>query len=206
MSLSRFCHCPQKGHVDRLQHVCGYVKKFPRGAIQFCTGISDHEVLFGVPPIKYDWMEMVYGSPTEEVPVDAPQPKGNSVRMSTSCDANLMHDLVMGRPASSILRFFNQTPMDWFSKHQNQVKSATYGSEFMVAHQAVEQIIDLHYTLHMLGVPIDGPCWLFGDSKLVVTSSTIPHSTLNKHWNTLSYHKVHECLWPDNLSWLSSIQ
>ena len=118
----------------------------------------------------------------------------NQKAMSTYCDANLMHDLVMGRPASSILRFFNQTPMDWFPKHQNQVKSATYGSEFMVAHQAVEQIIDLHYTLHMLGVPIDGPCWLFGDIKLVVTSSTIPHSTLNRHWNTLSYHKVHEVI------------
>jgi hypothetical protein len=27
----------------------------------------------------------------------------------------------------------------------------------MVARQATEQIIDLWYTLHMLGIPIDGP-------------------------------------------------
>ena len=62
----------------------------------------------------------------------------------------------------------------------------------MAARQAVEQIIDLCYTLQMLRVPIDGPSWLLGDNKSVVTLSMIPHSSLNKHWNTLSYHKVHE--------------
>ena len=46
----------------------------------------------------------------------------------------------------------------------------------------------------MLRVLIDGPSWLFGDNKSVVTSSTIPHSGLNKHWNALSYHKVHEAI------------
>ena len=39
---------------------------------------------------------------------------------------------------------------------QNQVESATCGSEFMVAGQSVEQIIDLCCTLHMFGIPIDG--------------------------------------------------
>ena len=31
---------------------------------------------------------------------------------------------------------------------------------------------------------------MFGDNKSVVTQSTIPHSTLNKRWNALSYHRV----------------
>ena len=64
----------------------------------------------------------------------------------------------------------------------------------MAARLAVEQIIDLCYTLHMLGVPIEGPSWLFSDNKAVVTSSTIPHSSLNKRWNAISYHKVHEAV------------
>ena len=54
--------------------------------------------------------------------------------------------------------------------------------------------MDLRYTLRMLGVPIDGPAWLFGDNKSVVTSSTIPHSTLSKRWNALSYHRVWEAI------------
>ena len=64
----------------------------------------------------------------------------------------------------------------------------------MAAQQAVEQIIDLHYTLCMLGVPIDGPSWLFRDNKSVVTSSMIPHLSLDKNWNALSYHKVHKSI------------
>ena len=71
-------------------------------------------------------MESVYGSPTEEVPEDAPTPNGNSVHTSTYKDANLLHDLTTGRSASGILHFFNQTPVDAFSKQQNQVESATY--------------------------------------------------------------------------------
>ena len=64
----------------------------------------------------------------------------------------------------------------------------------MAARQAVEQIIDLCYTLHMFGVPLDGASWLFGDNKSVVMSSTIPHSSLNKRWNALSYHKVRKAV------------
>ena len=100
-----------------------------------------------------------------------------------------MHDVITGHSASGILHFLNQTPLEWFSKRQVQVKTATYGSEFMAAQQAMEQIIDLHYTLRMFVIPLDGASWLFGNNKSIVTSSTIPHSSLGKHWNALSYHR-----------------
>ena len=88
----------------------------------------------------------------------------------------------------------NQTLVQWFSKRQKQVETATYGSKFMAARQAIEQIMDLRYTLKMLGVPLDGPSWLFGDNQSVVTSSTLPHSTLSKRWNALSYHRCREAI------------
>ena len=139
-------------------------------------------------------MESVYGNPQEPIDPRAPTPKGKVVRTTSFCDANLMHDIVTGRSASGILDFLNQTPIDWFCKRQNQVETATYGSEFMVARQATERIIDLRYTLRSFGVPLDGAAWLFGDNKSVVTSSTIPHSTLSKRWNALSYHRVREAV------------
>ena len=46
----------------------------------------------------------------------------------------------------------------------------------------------------MLGIPIDGPAWLFRDNQSVLTSSTIPHSSLNKRHNALSYHRVRESI------------
>jgi hypothetical protein len=115
------------------------------------------------------------------------------MQTTTYADAKLMHDLVTGQSMSVILHFVNQTLIQWFSKKQNTVETAMYGSEFTVARQAAEQILDLRYTLRTMGIPIDGKSWLFGDNQSVITSTTIPKSTLNKHHNASSYHCVHEC-------------
>ena len=79
-----------------------------------------------------------------------------------------------------ILHFVNQTPIEWFSKLQNTVETATYGSEFVVATSATKQIIDLRYTLRMLVVPLEGKSWMFGNNESVVKSSTIPQSNLDE--------------------------
>ena len=194
MSLNRFRQSPHIGHVERLIHIIGYIHHFPHAAIRFRTGIPDHETLFGDTPVTHEWMHTIYGNVTENIPPDMPTPKGRLIRLTTFVDANLMHDLVTGHSSSGILHFLNQTPIDWFTKRQKQVETATYGSEFMAACQAIEQIMDLCYALRMFGVPLDGPSWLFGDNRSVVTSSTLPHSTLGKCWNALSYHHCHEAV------------
>jgi len=102
--------------------------------------------------------------------------------------------MVMGRSATGTLHLLNKTPAEWFSKRQNQVETATYGSEFMAMRIGTEQIIELRYMLRMLGVPIQGPSWIFGDNQSVVISSTLPSSTLKKRWNALSYHRVREAV------------
>jgi hypothetical protein len=183
---------PRIGHLERLKRIYGYIKRNPDGAIRFRVRIPDHESQ-GT-PLKYDWSSTVYGSAREELPPDMPVPKGKAVRTTTYLDANLMHDLITGRSMSGIIHLINQTPIQWFSKKQNTVETATYGSELMVARQASEQVMDLRYTLRMMGIPIDGPSWCFGDNQSVIVSSTIPQSMLNKRHNALSYHRVRECI------------
>jgi hypothetical protein len=39
--------------------------------------------------------------------------------------------MVTGRSVTAILHFLNQTPMDWYSKKQATVETATFGSEFI---------------------------------------------------------------------------
>ena len=194
MSLGRFRAAPREGHLERLKKLCGYFRKRPHGAIRFRTEIPKHEEIFGYEPVRYEWMESVYGCPSEPISESFPEPKGKTVRSTSFCDANLMHDTVTGRSASGCMEMLNQTPIDWMAKRQPQVETATYGSEFMVARQAVERIQDLRYTLRSFGVPLEKEAWLFGDNKSVVTSSTIPHSALSKRWNALSYHKVREAI------------
>ena len=191
-TMSRYRTAPRIGHLERLKRLYGYLKKRPDGATRFRVGIPNHESQ-GT-PVHYDWAQSVYGNVTEELPTDMPTPKGEPVRLTTYEDANLMHDLITGRSMTGILHLLNQTPIHWFSKKQSTVETATYGSEFIAAKQATEQIIDLRYTIRMLGVPLDGPSWMFGDNQSVVTSSTIPHSSLNKRHNALAYHKIREAI------------
>ena len=73
--------------------------------------------------------------------------------MTTFVDANLYHCKVTGKEATGILHLVNQTPVDWYSKKQATVETATYGSEFVAAKVATEQIIDLRYTHRRMGVP-----------------------------------------------------
>jgi hypothetical protein len=69
----------------------------------------------------------------------------------------------------------------------------------------VDQIIDLRTTLQYLGVPVHHKSYMFGDNQAVVMNSSIPHSSLNKKHNALSYHQVREmiaakilgCYWMD---------
>ena len=94
------------------------------------------------------------------------------------------------------------TPIVWFSKRQNTVETATYGSEFVAARIATDQVIDLQLTLRYLGVPVLDKSYMFGDNKSVVTSSTIPHSKLNKRHNALLYHRVREAIAAETIDFL----
>ena len=191
MTMSRFRVAPRDGHLDRVKCIYGYLAKYPDGVIHVRTDEPDYSSL---QDIEYDWEYSVYGRVSEMVPDDIPPPLGKEVVTTTYVDANLYHDLVTGHAATGILHLVNGTPVDWYSKCQATVETAMYGSEFVAARIATEQIIDLHTTLHYLGVPVKSKSYMFGDNKSVVTSSTIPHSGLNKQHNALSYHHVREAI------------
>ena len=193
-TLSRFRIEPRVGHLERIKRVYGYLRKFKHAAIRIRTGLPDYSSL---DKITYDWAYTTYGNVKEELPRDAPEPLGNPVITTTYVDANLYHDLVSGRALSGILHLVNGTPVEWFSKRQATVETATYSSEFVAARTATEQIIDLRNTLRYLGIPVHGPSYMFGDNKSVVTSSTIPHSVLSKRHNCLAYHRVREAIAAD---------
>ena len=45
-----------------------------------------------------------------------------------------------------------------------------------------------------LGTPIGAKSFLFGDNRSVVTSATVPHSTLTKSHNILAFYRVREAI------------
>jgi hypothetical protein len=109
-------------------------------------------------------------------------------------DANLYHNVLTGRSVTGVLHLINGTPIDWYSKKQATVETATYGSEFVAARTCVEQIIDLRHTLRYLGVPVIEKSQMFGDNKTVVDSATKIHAKLHKRHTALSFHRVREAI------------
>ena len=162
-----------------------------QGAIRMRTTAPDFS---SIPETAYDWEYTCYAGAKELIPDDSPPPKGKPVQTSHYVDANLYHDIISGRSVTGILHFFNQTPIDWFSKLQSTVETATYGSEYVAARTCTEQIIDLRITLRYLGVPLAGKSMMFGDNQSVVNSSMQPHSKLHKRHNALAYHKTRDAI------------
>ena len=165
--------------------------KMKHASIRVRTEEPDYSDL---PNNVYDWTYSVYGKVEELLPVDAPEPLGNHVTLTHYVDANLMHDIATGRSVTGILHLMNKTPIEWYSKKQATVETATYGSEFVASRICTEQIIDLRNTLRFLGVPIREKSYMFGDNKSVVDSSMQLNAKLHKRHTMLSFHRVREAV------------
>ena len=60
---------------------------------------------------------------------------------TTFVNANLMSELVSARSVTGIIHMINKKSIEWFSKKQNILETATYGLEFLAA-QVVTDLID----------------------------------------------------------------
>ena len=130
-----------------------------------------------LPDQDLDWTYSVYGNVKEILPDDMPEPLCEAVTTTTTMDANLNHCLATGKSLTGCLHFVNKTPVDWYFKKQARVETAIYGSEFVAAKTATEQIMDIRQTLRYLGASIGAKSFLFGDNRSVVTSA--PYLTLH---------------------------
>jgi hypothetical protein len=189
--MSGFRMAPRIGHLNRLRKMYGYLSKMRYASIHVRTedpGYSD------LSHNAYDCTYCIYGNVKEFLSTDAPEPLGNYVTLSHYVDANLMHDVTTGRSVTGILHLANKTPIEWYSKKQATVETATYGSEFVAARICVEQIIDVCNTLCYLGVPIRDKSLMFGDNKSVVDSSMQLNANLHKRHTMVSFHRVREAI------------
>jgi hypothetical protein len=205
MTLSAYRSAPRMGHLERAKHLIGYLLKNRNAPVRIPTELPDFS---GIDQPAPNWSRTPYAGAREVADPQALEPLGKPVKCTTFVDANLYHCLISGRAVTGILHFFNGTPppVNWYSKKQTTVQMATFGSEFVAARIATDQIISNRVALRYLGVPIEGHTILYGDNQSVVDNSTIPHSRLNKRRIALSYHRVQEAICANIMTfvWLDS--
>ena len=89
MTMGRFRTAPTINHWAGLVQILGYLREHLDRAIRFCMEMPPHEHMLKVK--VEDWMKTVYGDCKEQIPADAPVPKGCYVRTTTWVAAALNH-------------------------------------------------------------------------------------------------------------------
>ena len=56
----------------------------------------------------------------------------------------------------------------------------------------IETLRGMRYKIRMMGIPLSGPTYIYGDNKSQVTNSSRPELTLKKKCNSICYHAIHE--------------
>ena len=186
--MSTHLALPRCGHLEQLYHMFGYFKANPKRKLYLDPQHPQvDERLFQ----SYDWYDF-YRDTEEAVPGGMPPPRGESVSMHCFVDSDHAGNTVTRRSQTGLLLFVNRAPIVWYSKHQNTVKTSTFGSEFIPMKTAVEQIEALRYKPRVFGVPLEGPTNIFCDNESVFKNSSIPDSTLKKKNTSICYHRSRE--------------
>ena len=188
--LSSHLALSRVGHLQQVYHVFGYLKGSPRRRLFFDP---DHPNISEDRFHKFDWVDF-YKDSHEDIPLDAPEPRGKEVGIHCFVDASHASDKITRRSQSGILVFINKAPVVFYSKKQNSVETSTFGSEFTAMKQAIELLKGLRYKLRMFGIPIEGPASVYCDNEAVFKNTSIPSSVLNKKMHGISYHYCREAV------------
>ena len=86
----------------------------------------------------------------------------------------------------------NSAPLIWFSKRQPTVETSVFGAEFVAMKNGMEAVRGLRYKLRMMGIPVDGPAYVYGDNMSVIHNTQRPESMLKKKSNSICYHYCRE--------------
>ena len=126
------------------------------------------------------------------LPPTMPEAQGVGFVITDKVDADHAGETVTQRSQTGFLIYLNSLPIYWMSKKQGGIESSSFGSEFVAMKQDVEAVRGLRYKLRMMGVPLSGPAFVYGDNMSVIHNTSNPASTLKKKSNSVCYYFVRE--------------
>jgi hypothetical protein len=179
--LSSYLSCPREGHLENALHIMGYLRLKHNSRLVFDPTYPDiDQTAFP----SYDWTEF-YGNMEEAIPPNMPPPLGKDVDLHMMVESDHAGDKQTRRSCTGFIIFCNLAPVIWLSKQQGTIETSIFGAEFVAMKHGVETLRGLQYKIRMMGVPLSGPTYVYGDNKSQVTNSSRPESTLKKKCNSI---------------------
>ena len=121
-----------------------------------------------------------------------PEPRGQGFLASAEVDADHALDSITRRSRTGYLVWLNSSLLHFWSKKQISLETSSFGSEFIVMKQCCEYLCGLRYKLRMMGIAMNGPCFIQGDNKSVLANTTELGSTLKKKSQSIAYYFICE--------------
>jgi hypothetical protein len=188
--LASYMAQPREGHLEAVYHVFAYLKKKHDARIVYDPTYPEIEQdQF----IREDWSRY-YGDVKEPEPSNVPVPLGKAVDIRLYCDSDFAGDERRRRSRTGYFIFVNSALILFLSKQQATVETSVFGAEFVAMKHGIEAIFSLRYKLRMMGIPLTGPAFIYGDNSSVIKNTSIPTSVLNKKSNQVCYHYVREAV------------
>ena len=184
--MSQYQASPREGHLEQVLNIFGFLKGNPKLTIHMDPTLPniDYEVFNMV----HDGFHEHYRDAEEQIPTDAPKPRGRGVRQVCYVDASHAANKVTRKSHTGILIFLNGAPIQWYSKQQQTVETSAFSSEFIAMKVCIELVRAMRYKLRIFGVPIEVSGYIFCDNLSVVKNCSKVESVLNKKHNALAYH------------------
>ena len=180
---------PREGHLETIFRMFSFLKTKHNGVMVFDP--TEPDIDQSQFPTE-DWSATPYGPCTEDIPYNAPAPKGIGFTIRAFADSDHAGDSVTRRSRTGFIVFLNSAPIFVYSKKQGSCETSSFGSEFIAMKSCCEYIRGLRYKLRMMGIPVDLPAYVFGDNQSVLSNSSKPHSVLKKKSSSIAYHFVRE--------------
>ena len=189
--MSSHLALPREGHLEALFHIFAYLRKYHNAEMLFDPSLPH------VDPSAFQRQDWTFSAMTEEdmkevLPPYMPASRGRGFVIRVFVDADHAGDEITRRSRTGFIVYINNAPVYWYSKRQGSVESSTYQAEFTAMKEAAEYVRALRYKLRMMGIPVEGAAFIFGDNKSVLANTMNPGSTLKKKCAAVAYHLVRE--------------
>ncbi len=180
---------PRVGHLNQCFHVFAFLKKYHNAELVLdpTEPVIDPNVF-----PQEDWSHSPYGDCTEDLPPNAPKPRGRGVIIRAYVDSDHAGDSITRRSRTGFIIYLNNAPIYWCSQKQGSCETSSFASEFIAMKSCCEYIRGVRYKLRMMGISCTLPAFVLGDNKSVLVNSANPYSQLKKKSCSIAYHFVRE--------------
>jgi hypothetical protein len=110
-------------------------------------------------PSSEQWKEL-YGDIVEDVPPNCPVPLGAPMYFTAYVDADHASNRVTWWSRTGFIIYGNCVALIWFSKKQNTIETATFGSELEALCLCMESLVALWHKVQTFAIPITEPAYI----------------------------------------------